>query len=82
LLKYYFPIIYGDQADDEIQRIKDICYDMLRDYNFGRMGKKTNCGTYVSEDVVVVDDSLVNFDEFISQKKKRWEYKIGVGPLP
>ena len=24
LLEYYFPIIYGDQADNEIQRIRDI----------------------------------------------------------
>ena len=42
------------------------CYEMLRDYNFGRMGKKTNCGTYVSEDIVAVDNSLVNFDNFVS----------------
>ena len=52
LLKYYFPIIYGDQADDEIQRIKDICYEMLCDYNSERMGKEANRGTCASEDVV------------------------------
>uniref|UniRef100_A0A2N9H493 HAT C-terminal dimerisation domain-containing protein n=1 Tax=Fagus sylvatica TaxID=28930 RepID=A0A2N9H493_FAGSY len=45
LLEYYFPIIYGDQADDEIQRVRDICYEMLRDYNSGRMGKEANRGT-------------------------------------
>ena len=26
LLEYYFPIIYGDQADFEIKKIRDICY--------------------------------------------------------
>ena len=24
LLEYYFPIIYGDEADNEIQRVRDI----------------------------------------------------------
>jgi hypothetical protein len=66
LLEYYFPIIYGDQADDEIQRIRDICYEMLLDYNFGQMGKEANCGTCASEDVVAIDDSFVNFDNFVS----------------
>uniref|UniRef100_A0A2N9ED94 HAT C-terminal dimerisation domain-containing protein n=1 Tax=Fagus sylvatica TaxID=28930 RepID=A0A2N9ED94_FAGSY len=70
LLEYYFPIIYGDQADDEIQRIRDICYEMLRDYNSGRMGKEANRGTCANEDVMAIDDSLVNFDNFVSQKKK------------
>jgi hypothetical protein len=55
---------------------------MLCDYNSGRMDKEANRGTCVSEDVVAIDDSLVNFDNFVSQKKKRWEYKIGVRPLP
>ena len=83
MLEYYFPIIYGDQFDDEIQRVRDICYEMLCDYNFGRMDKEANRGTCASEDVVAIDDSLVNFNNFVSQKKKkkRWEYKIGVGTL-
>uniref|UniRef100_A0A2N9EKL9 HAT C-terminal dimerisation domain-containing protein n=1 Tax=Fagus sylvatica TaxID=28930 RepID=A0A2N9EKL9_FAGSY len=46
------------------------CYEMLRDYNSGRMGKEANRGTCASEDVVAIDDSLVNFDNFVSQKKK------------
>uniref|UniRef100_A0A2N9IB42 HAT C-terminal dimerisation domain-containing protein n=1 Tax=Fagus sylvatica TaxID=28930 RepID=A0A2N9IB42_FAGSY len=56
LLEYYFPIIYGDQVDDEIQRIRDICYEMLRDYNSGRMGKEANRGTcldhYLEDDLM------------------------------
>jgi hypothetical protein len=76
LLEYYFPIIYGDQADDEIQRIRDICYEMLRDYNSGRMGKEANRGTCANEDVMAIDDSLVNFDNFVSQKKKGGNTKL------
>ena len=76
LLKYYFPIIYGDQADDEIQRIKDICYEMLCDYNSERMGKEANRGTCASEDVVAIDDSLVNLDNFVSKKNKGRNTKL------
>ena len=68
LLEHYFPIIYSDQVDDEIQRVRDICYEMLRDYNSGQMGNEANHGTCLSEDVVAIDDSLVNFDNFVSQK--------------
>ena len=76
LLEYYFPIIYGYQADDEIQRVRDICYEMLHDYNSRRMGKEANRGTCVSEDVVAIDDSLVNFDNFVSQEKKGGNTKL------
>jgi hypothetical protein len=75
-LEYYFPIIYGDQFDDEIQRVRDICYERLRDYNFGRMDKEANRGTCASEDVVAIDDSFVNFNNFVSQKKKGGNTKL------
>ena len=47
LLEYYFPIIYGDEADNEIQRVRDICYEMIRDYSSGRMDREGNCGPCV-----------------------------------
>uniref|UniRef100_A0A2N9J4P9 hAT-like transposase RNase-H fold domain-containing protein n=1 Tax=Fagus sylvatica TaxID=28930 RepID=A0A2N9J4P9_FAGSY len=56
--EYYFPIIYGDQADDEIQRIRDICYEMLRDYNSGRMGKEANRGTCTVEALMCAQNWL------------------------
>ena len=40
------------------------------------MGKEANRGTCVSEDVVAIDDSLVNFDNFVSQKKKGGNTKL------
>jgi hypothetical protein len=52
------------------------CYEMLRDYNSGRMGKEAYRGTCASEDVVAIDDSLVNFDNFVSQKKKGENTKL------
>ena len=31
LLKYYFPLIYGDEDENEIQKVRDTCYEMIRD---------------------------------------------------
>ena len=50
LLEYYFPIIYGDEADNEIQKVRDIFYEMIRDYSSGRMGRESTHGPCVGED--------------------------------
>ena len=73
LLEYYFPIIYGDEDDNEIQRVRDICYEMIRDYSFGRMGREGTCGPCVGEGLQV-HDSLMDFERHLSKKKKVWEY--------
>ena len=39
LLGYYFPLIYGDEVENEIQRVRDTCYEMICDYTFRRMGR-------------------------------------------
>ncbi|KAL0015980.1 hypothetical protein SO802_003049 [Lithocarpus litseifolius] len=38
LWEYYFPLIYGDEAENEIQRVRDTCYEMICNYTSGRMG--------------------------------------------
>ena len=68
LLEYYFPIIYGYEADNKIQRVRDICYEMICDYSSGRMGKKDTRGLCLGEDPQV-DDSLMDFERYLSQKK-------------
>ena len=42
----------------------------------GSHSKEANRGTCVSEDIVTVDDSLVNFDNFVCQKKKGGNTKL------
>ena len=32
LLEFYYPNIYGDNSDLEIEKIKNICYDLLDEY--------------------------------------------------
>ena len=72
-LENYFPIIYGDEVDNEIQRIRDICYEMIRDYSFGRMDREGTRGPCVGEGPQV-DDSLIDFERYLSQGKK----KVGI----
>ena len=73
LLEYSFPLIYGDEAKNKIQRVRDTCYEMIRDYTSGRMDREGTHGTYVSEDPQV-DDSLMDFERYLSQRKKGWGY--------
>ena len=68
LLEYYFPIIYGNEVENEIQRFRDICYEMICDYNSGRMSREGTRGPCVREDPQV-DDSLIDFERYLSQKK-------------
>ena len=49
---------------------------MLHDYNSGRMGKEANCDNCGNEDVMPIDDSLVSFDHFVSQKKRGGNTKM------
>ena len=32
LLEFYYPNIYGDNSDSEIEKIKNLCYDLLDEY--------------------------------------------------
>ena len=32
LLKFYYPNIYGNNSDLEIEKIKNLCYDLLDEY--------------------------------------------------
>ena len=81
LLEYYFPIIYGDEADNEIQRVRDICYEMIRDYSSGRMSREGTRGPCAREDPQV-DDSLIDFERYLSKKKGvgilNWSWTINL----
>ena len=32
LLEFYYPNIYGDNSDLEIEKIKNLCYDLLDEH--------------------------------------------------
>ena len=75
LLEYYFPIIYGDEADYKIQRVRDICYEMICDYSSRRMDNEDTRDPCVGEDLQV-DDSLMVFERYLSQKKGGGNIKL------
>ena len=56
-MEYYFPLIYGNEAENEIQKVRDTCYEMIHNYTSRRMGREGTRGTCVIEDPQV-DDSL------------------------
>ena len=45
---------------------------MIRDYSSGRMDREGTCGPCVRKDPQV-DDSLMDFERYLSKKKKRIE---------
>ena len=51
---------------------------MICDYTSGRMGREGNHGTCVSEDPQL-DDSLMDFERYLSQKKKGGNIKLELG---
>ena len=40
LLDYFFPQIYGDQSDCEIEKVKILFKDLVREYEINMKGKK------------------------------------------
>ncbi|XP_028117896.1 zinc finger BED domain-containing protein RICESLEEPER 2-like [Camellia sinensis] len=32
VLEFYFEKLYGDKAEDEVDRVRQICYDLLQEY--------------------------------------------------
>jgi len=42
LLDYYFPLIYGEKADNEIKRIKGICHNLVKEHEMRIKGKNTS----------------------------------------
>ncbi|GMP63024.1 hypothetical protein CsSME_00024877 [Camellia sinensis var. sinensis] len=41
ILEFYFEKLYGDKAEDEVDRVHQICYDLLQDYQH-RVGMETD----------------------------------------
>ena len=67
LIEYYFQKIYGDESFFEIERIRQYCYDLLKEYQHSNgSGDSTSHVNVVSES----QDDLSDYDLFISQQKE------------
>nr|XP_023922700.1 zinc finger BED domain-containing protein RICESLEEPER 2-like [Quercus suber] len=75
LLEFYYPNIYGDNSDLEIEKIKNLCYDLLDEYgdvdespvgNEGSSHMPTNTSNQVAQIKFRLIGSMSRFDGFVN----------------
>nr|XP_023872068.1 zinc finger BED domain-containing protein RICESLEEPER 2-like [Quercus suber] len=75
LLEFYYPNIYGDNSDLEIEKIKNLCYDLLDEYgdvdespvgNEGSSHMPANTSNQVAQIKFRLIGSMSRFDGFVN----------------
>ena len=75
LLEFYYPNIYGDNSDLEIEKIKNHCYDLLDEYedidespidNEGSSHIPTNTSNFVVQMKFRLSGAMSSFDLFVN----------------
>nr|KAJ0207256.1 hypothetical protein LSAT_V11C500279800 [Lactuca sativa] len=77
LIEFYFPKIYGDESPKEVERIRKLAYDLVKEYK-PHDAKETHSSFNnfdVGMDVDDFGDSLVAFDLFVSSTSSIDTYK-------
>ena len=70
VLEFYFEKLYGDKAEDEVDRVRHICYDLLQEYQH-RVGMETDVVGDSSAHPEIVTETLSEYDLFISKKRSK-----------
>ena len=85
LLEFYYPNIYGDNSDLEIEKIKNLCYDLLDKYgdvdespvdNEGSFHIPASTSNYVAQMKFRLSGAMSSFDLFVnnsSSSSKKYE---------
>ena len=77
LLEFYYPNIYGDNSDLEIEKIKNLCYDLLDEYgdvdeppigNEGSSHMPTSTSNQVAQIKFRLIRSMLRFDGFVNNR--------------
>ena len=75
LLEFYYPNIYGDNSNLEIENIKNLCYDLLDEYedvdeslidNEGSSHIPTNTSNFVVQMKFRLSGAMSSFDLFVN----------------
>ena len=75
LLKFYYPNIYGDNSDLEIEKIKNLCYDLLNEYgdvnespvdNEGSSHMSASTSNHVIQMKFRLSGAMSSFDLFVN----------------
>ena len=74
LLKFYYPNIYGNNSDLEIEKIKNLCYDLVDEYgdvdessvnNEGKSHTSASTSNYVAQMKFRLSREISSFDLFV-----------------
>ena len=75
LLKFYYLNIYGNNSDFEIEKIKDLCYDLLDEYgdvdespidNERKSHMPASTSNYVAQMKCRLNGAMSSFDLFVN----------------
>ena len=75
LLKFYYPNIYGNNSDLEIEKIKNFCYDLFDEYgdidestvdNEGSSHMPASTSNYVAQMKCRLSRAMSSFDLFVN----------------
>ncbi|KAL6322444.1 hypothetical protein AAG906_008099 [Vitis piasezkii] len=94
ILEFYFPLMYGSEASNEIEKIRGMCYELLSEYQAkSNLGQKTSSyGTSSGSTLLELNydeqDPLSKFDLFVhsttgeSHTKSELDYYLEESILP
>ncbi|XP_028071412.1 zinc finger BED domain-containing protein DAYSLEEPER-like isoform X2 [Camellia sinensis] len=71
VLEFYFDKLYGDTAEEEIAKIRQLCYDLLQEYQ-RKLSLGTDANVESSTSSNFGDSEIVSdYDLFISRKRRK-----------
>ena len=76
-MEYYFPIIYGCESEREIDKVRETCYDMLKEYQMKLKSNeevgssRANSSRGHAEVTVEGRDPLSKFDMFVTHRTSK-----------
>ncbi|RVW91526.1 putative AC transposase [Vitis vinifera] len=94
ILEFYFPLMYGSEASNEVEKIRGMCYELLSEYQAkSNLGQKTSSyGTSSGSTLLELNydeqDPLSKFDLFVhsttgeSHTKSELDYYLEESILP
>ena len=92
LIEYYFPKLYGDESPNEIERVRNLCFDLVKEYK-PNDGNETHFDSSLSASEFDMDvdesvDPLAGYDLYVSNTsnvdtcKSELDYYLEEGVLP
>jgi hypothetical protein len=64
VLHFWFPKLYGQESDEQVNRIKELCYDLLDDYQRIKL-RETQPTTPSSSGATIVTNDDAEFDAYV-----------------